>query len=105
MAIEEKTQRGTYELLSGTYSAAAGAMLSRAQVVAAYPITPQTTVVERLAEYIAKGELAAKFIPVESEHSAMSVLASASQNTQLCLFWLLPRLVVRVPLPLRRGRA
>ena len=78
MAIEEKTKRGTYELLSGTYSAAAGAMLSRAQVVAAYPITPQTTVVERLSEYIAKGELAAKFIPVESEHSAMSVLVSAS---------------------------
>jgi len=78
MAIEEKTKRGTYKLLSGAYSAAAGAMLSRAQVVAAYPITPQTTVVERLSEYIAKGELAAKFIPVESEHSAMSVLASAS---------------------------
>lgn len=78
MAIEEKTERGTYELLSGTYSAAAGAMLSRAQVVAAYPITPQSTVVERLSEYIAKGELEAKFIPVESEHSAMSVLSSAS---------------------------
>jgi len=78
MAIEEKTQRGTYELLSGTYSAAAAAMLSRVQVVAAYPITPQSTVVERLSEYIVKGKLAAKFVPVESEHSALSVLASAS---------------------------
>ena len=78
MALEEGTGRGRYELLSGAYSAACGAMLSRAQVVAAYPITPQSTVVERLSEYIAQGELDAKFIPVESEHSALAVLASAS---------------------------
>jgi pyruvate/2-oxoacid:ferredoxin oxidoreductase alpha subunit len=78
MAIEEKIQRGTVELLSGTYSAAVGAKLSRVQVVAAYPITPQSTVVERLSEYISKGELAARFVPVESEHSALSVLVSAS---------------------------
>jgi len=78
MAIEEGKGQGSYELLSGTYSAACGAMLSRAQVVAAYPITPQSTVVERLSEYIAQGELEAKFIPVESEHSALAVLASAS---------------------------
>jgi len=78
MAIEEKTQRGTYELLSGTYSAAIGAMLSRVQVVAAYPITPQTTVVEKLSEHIAKGEFKAKFVPVESEHSSLSVLVAAS---------------------------
>jgi pyruvate/2-oxoacid:ferredoxin oxidoreductase alpha subunit len=65
-------------LLSGTHSAACGAMLSRAQVVAAYPITPQSTIVEKLSDYITVGELEARFIPVESEHSAMSVLASAS---------------------------
>jgi pyruvate/2-oxoacid:ferredoxin oxidoreductase alpha subunit len=53
-------------------------MLSRAQVVAAYPITPQSTIVERLSEYIAEGKLEAKFIPVESEHSALAVLVSAS---------------------------
>ena len=78
MALEEGTGRGRYELLSGAYSAACGAMLSRAQVVAAYPIPPQSTVVERLSEYIAQGELDARFIPVESEHSALAVLASAS---------------------------
>jgi len=78
MAIKKQTGRGSYELLSGTYSAACGAMLSRAQVVAAYPITPQSTIVERLSEYIAEGKLEAKFIPVESEHSALAVLASAS---------------------------
>ncbi len=78
MAIKEETGRGSYELLSGTHSAACGAMLCRAQVVAAYPITPQTTIVERVSEYIAEGKLEAKFIPVESEHSALAVLASAS---------------------------
>jgi pyruvate/2-oxoacid:ferredoxin oxidoreductase alpha subunit len=79
MAIEEaKMPGGHQELLSGTYSAACGAMLSRAQVVAAYPITPQSTVVEKLSEYISRDELHAQFIPVESEHSALSVLVSAS---------------------------
>ena len=78
MAMEERTKHGAYELLSGNYSAACGAMLSRVQVVAAYPITPQSSIVERLSEYIAQGQLTAKFIPVESEHSALSVLASAS---------------------------
>ena len=42
-------------------------------VVAAYPITPQTHVVEHLAELCASGHLDAEFVPVESEHSAMSV--------------------------------
>jgi pyruvate ferredoxin oxidoreductase alpha subunit len=53
--------------------------LANADVIAAYPITPQTHVVERLAELVAQGELDAEFIPVESEHSAMSAcLGSAA---------------------------
>jgi len=44
-----------------------------ADIVAAYPITPQTHVVEHLSELVADGELDAEFVPVESEHSAMSV--------------------------------
>jgi len=48
-------------------------------VVAAYPITPQTHIVEHLAELVANGELDAAYIPVESEHSAMSAcLGSAA---------------------------
>src|SRR5208337_633476 len=47
-------------------------------VVAAYPITPQTHIVEHLAELVADGELDAEFIPVESEHSAMSVCCGSS---------------------------
>jgi len=53
--------------------------LADADVVAAYPITPQTHIVEHLAELVADGELAAEYIPVESEHSAMSAcLGSAA---------------------------
>lgn len=53
--------------------------LANADVIAAYPITPQTHIVEHLAELVANGELDAAFIPVESEHSAMSAcLGSAA---------------------------
>jgi len=58
--------------------AALAAKLSRPQVIAAYPITPQTTIVERLAEYVEQGELKAEYIRVESEHSAMTACISAS---------------------------
>jgi pyruvate ferredoxin oxidoreductase alpha subunit len=47
-------------------------------VVAAYPITPQTHIVEHLAELVADGELDAEYIPVESEHSAMSACLGSS---------------------------
>jgi len=47
-------------------------------LVAAYPITPQTHIVEHLSELVANGELDAEFIPVESEHSAMSVCCGSS---------------------------
>lgn len=53
-------------------------MLANADVVAAYPITPQTHIVEHLAELVAQGELNAAFIPVESEHSAMSACLGSS---------------------------
>ena len=52
--------------------------LADADVVAAYPITPQTHIVEHLAELVADGELDAEFIPVESEHSAMSACLGSS---------------------------
>ncbi len=52
--------------------------LANADVVAAYPITPQTHIVEHLAELVANGELDAEYIPVESEHSAMSACLGSS---------------------------
>ncbi len=47
-------------------------------VVAAYPITPQTEIVESIAEYVTSGKLASQYIPVESEHSAMAACIGAS---------------------------
>lgn len=64
-------------VMTGNYASAYGAKLSRAEVIAAYPITPQTSIVEKLAEFVATGELKAKFIPVESEHSAMAACIAA----------------------------
>jgi len=52
--------------------------LVNADVIAAYPITPQTHIVEHLAELVADGELDAEYVPVESEHSAMSACLGAS---------------------------
>ncbi|MBI5418267.1 pyruvate ferredoxin oxidoreductase [Candidatus Poribacteria bacterium] len=49
-------------------------------VVAAYPITPQTTIMEKFAEYVADGEVDAEFITAESEHSAMSASIGASAS-------------------------
>ncbi|MES0278992.1 MAG: pyruvate ferredoxin oxidoreductase, partial [Dehalococcoidales bacterium] len=57
--------------------------LADADVIAAYPITPQTHIVEHLAELVANGELDAEYIPVESEHSAMSAcLGSAAAGAR-----------------------
>jgi len=59
-------------------AAAEAAALCDVDVVAAYPITPQTHVVEHLSDLVASGELNAEFVPVESEHSAMSVCCGSA---------------------------
>ena len=59
-------------------AAADAVKMADVDVVAAYPITPQTHIVEHLSELVANGELDAEFIPVESEHSAMSVCCGSS---------------------------
>ncbi len=59
-------------------AAADAVAMANVDVVAAYPITPQTHIVEHLSELVADGELDAEFIPVESEHSAMSVCCGSS---------------------------
>jgi pyruvate ferredoxin oxidoreductase alpha subunit len=62
----------------GNTAAALGVKLCRANVIAAYPITPQTPLTEKLSEYVEAGEMKAEYIPVESEHSAMAVCIAAS---------------------------
>ncbi len=66
------------KVLMGNHAVSYGARLSRVEVIAAYPITPQTQIVEELSELCARGELKAKFIKVESEHSAMASCIGAS---------------------------
>ena len=58
--------------IEGTHAASYAVKLSRVKVISAYPITPQTSIVEKLSEMCASGELDAQFIKVESEHSAMA---------------------------------
>lgn len=64
--------------MTGNQSASIGACLSRPDVIAAYPITPQSSVVEGLAAMIADGKSDAQMVQVESEHSAMSVVQGAA---------------------------
>ncbi|MEJ5347400.1 MAG: transketolase C-terminal domain-containing protein [Desulfosoma sp.] len=66
------------KILTGNQTAALAAKLCRVQVIAAYPITPQSKIPEELSEYVERGELQAEFVRVESEHSAMGVCISAS---------------------------
>jgi len=65
-------------VLEGNHAASYAARLCRVRVVAAYPITPQTQIVEKLAEFCADGSLPARFIQVESEHSAMAACIGAA---------------------------
>ena len=59
-------------------AAAEAVKLARAEAISAYPITPQTHIVEHLSELVANEELDAEFVPVESEHTALSVCAGTS---------------------------
>lgn len=65
---------------NGNVAAAYGVKLAHAQVIAAYPITPQTPLTEKLSELIESGEMEAQYIPVESEHSALAVCIAASST-------------------------
>lgn len=66
------------KVIVGNHAVSWGARLARVEVISAYPITPQTQVVEELSEMCADGRLAARFIKVESEHSAMAACIGAS---------------------------
>ena len=65
-------------MATGNKAVAAAAKMAKPVVVAAYPITPQTEIIETIADYVASGEMDARYIPVESEHSAMTACIGAS---------------------------
>ena len=66
------------EIMEGSHAVAHAVKLSRPQVIAAYPITPQTHIVEALADMVADCHLDAEYITVESEFSALSACLGAS---------------------------
>ena len=66
------------QIITGNQAAAMAARLCNVQVVAAYPITPQSQLSEILSQYVESGSLRAEYVRVESEHSAMTVCISAS---------------------------
>ncbi len=72
------------KVITGNHAVSYGALLSRVEVISAYPITPQTQVVELLSKFCADGRLPAKFIKVESEHSAMAALVGAASAGARC---------------------
>jgi pyruvate/2-oxoacid:ferredoxin oxidoreductase alpha subunit len=76
----ETTDIGTVKVLKGNSAAARAVLLCKPDVVAAYPITPQSPVVEEMSKFVATGKLDAEFVEVEGEHSAMSVLIGASST-------------------------
>ena len=73
--MNQSTETST---ITGNEAMALGAKLCRVQVIAAYPITPQSQVTENLSEFVERGELEAEYVTVESEHSALSVCIGAS---------------------------
>ena len=64
--------------LNGDEAVALAVKQADVDVVAAYPITPQTIIVEKLSEYVANGEVETEYVCTESEHSAMAACLAAS---------------------------
>ena len=70
-------KKGKRVALTGNYAVAYAVKSCDVDVVAAYPITPQSPIVEKISEFIANGELDAEMVHVESEHSALSAVVGA----------------------------
>lgn len=65
------------KVLEGSHAVAEAVRLAKVQVISAYPITPQTHIVEILSDYVTTGKMNAKYLRVESEHSCMAALIGA----------------------------
>ena len=70
--------KGKTMALNGDEAVAYAVKQCDVDVVAAYPITPQTIMVEKFSEYVANGEVQTEFVCTESEHSAMAACLAAS---------------------------
>lgn len=66
------------EMLTGNMAAAWGVRLAETDYIPAYPITPQTEIIETLAKWIANGDMSARFVTLDSEHSMITAAGAAS---------------------------
>lgn len=78
MTKAEKKLKAETKIISGNATVAWAARYSKVQVISAYPITPQTVIVEKLSDFVDSGEMDAQYVRVESEHSVMGFLVGAS---------------------------
>ncbi len=69
---------GVVKVLEGSEAVALAVKACRPQVISAYPISPQTHIVEGLARFVADGEMDAEYVRVDAEFSAASVISGAS---------------------------
>ena len=67
-----------FDVMPGNKAIAYGVKLARTEVIPAFPITPQTTIIEYLSDFVANGELKAEYVHTEGEHSCMAVAVGAS---------------------------
>ncbi|MGD9307030.1 MAG: transketolase C-terminal domain-containing protein [Desulfobacterales bacterium] len=68
------------QVLEGSHAVSEAVRLANVQVISAYPITPQTHIVEAISEYCSNGTMDARFLCVESEHSAMAAVIGAASS-------------------------
>jgi pyruvate ferredoxin oxidoreductase alpha subunit len=71
-------EMASWDIMHGSRAVAEAVRLANVDVIAAYPITPQTHIVQDTAKMVADGDIRAEYVKVESEHSAMSVVIAAS---------------------------
>ncbi len=76
--VKQLFPRHIQKIMKGNFAAAEAAKLCRAGFIPAYPITPQTTIVEELASKVARGELDATYVNMDSEHSVFAAAMGAS---------------------------
>ncbi|MBS7637325.1 pyruvate ferredoxin oxidoreductase, partial [Candidatus Bathyarchaeota archaeon] len=72
-------ERKRFEVMTGNKACAWGVKLSRVQVASIYPVTPQTTIGEYIAEFIANGELKCELVNAEGELSTQAIVKAASR--------------------------
>jgi pyruvate/2-oxoacid:ferredoxin oxidoreductase alpha subunit len=75
------------QVVEGSQAVSEAVRLARVEVVSAYPITPQTHIVEAISEFCSNGTMDARYLCVESEHSAMAAVIGAAMSGACPLLW------------------